>query len=135
MLVFPYDERFQNALNAISPNLSEDLHRAGNLSDADADGLVALILEHACQCQNIRNIELGREAAAELPRTWLLERIERIAASQLDFDKDDYEYRRLLELSHSLDQQLFRRLVKRGLLSENADVREAAHHFQSVGWN
>jgi hypothetical protein len=65
-----------------------------------------------------------------MPREWVLERIEQVAAEALDLS-DYWEYRRLLELADLLDAALVRRLVPIGLTSAVPDVREAAEDFQA----
>lgn len=127
----PYHRHFKEDLDNISPGLSQDLGSASDLQPIDAERLIALVLERGCQCQNIRNIILGREAAAELPRKWLLKRIERVAAQTLDLDNDDWEYRRLLEIAEILDKDFLALLIRRGLASRNPEIVEAANDFQS----
>jgi hypothetical protein len=83
----------------------------------------------ACQAQNIGRITAGRQQVLAMPRAWVLERIEQVAAEVLDLS-DEWEYRRLLEVGALLDAGLVRRLVRLGLDSENPEVREAAQDFQ-----
>jgi hypothetical protein len=64
-----------------------------------------------------------------LPRAWVLERIEQVAAEAIDL-ADYWEYRRLLELAELLDAGLVHRFVRLGLDSEDPDVREAAQDFR-----
>jgi hypothetical protein len=127
-LAHPYDRRLREDLDAIAPGLSDDLGFAAGLPEAQAERLVGLIIELACQCQNTRNITLGREAAAEVPRLWLLGRIEGVAERMLDLD-DEWEYRRFLEVAELLDPGLLSRIISRGLTSGNAEVVEAAEDF------
>ena len=126
----PYDRSFEKHVESVLSGLSSDLHRVRELMDDDAHRLVSYFLELACQAQNARNIKLGREAALELPRQWLLDRIERIADQTLDLDNDDWEYRRLLELADLLDVSFLSRLVRRGFLSPNPEIVEAANDFR-----
>jgi len=75
------------------------------------------------------DIELGRRAILSLPKTWLLENIEKSAELLLK-DGTDEEYRRLLELYIQIDRELTERLAKRALKHENPDIREAGADFQ-----
>jgi hypothetical protein len=65
-----------------------------------------------------------------MPRAWVLEKIEQVAAKSLDLS-DYWEYRRLLELADLLDQGLVRRLVLLGLKNSDDDVREAAEDYRT----
>jgi len=120
-----YDMAFKAELDAIWPNLSADLGVIGSLPVPAAEQALAAILRRGCQGNHVRNITLGRAAAAEIPPDWLRERIEAAADHSLNLD-DDQEYRRLAELLETLDAQLVLRLVQRGNASSNPEVREAA---------
>src|SRR6516162_3035092 len=87
------------------------------------------VLQLACQPQNVGRIMAGRKQVLALPRAWVLERIEQVAAEALDLS-DDWEYRRLLELAALLDPGLVQRFVRLGLGGGNPHVREAAQDFQ-----
>jgi hypothetical protein len=128
-LADPLDKRFKDKLESISIGLSDDLGGVSEVHGEKADSLVAAILESACQASHYRNITLGLEAASELPREWLLSRIERVAGQLLDWT-DEWEYCRLLELAESLDSSLLARLVDRGLGSHDEGIAEAARKFQ-----
>lgn len=82
----------------------------------------------ACQPQNAGRIVAGRNQVLAMPRPWVLDHVERVAAESLDL-ADYWEYRRLLELADLLDAGLVRRLVPLGLASSDPDVREAAEDF------
>jgi hypothetical protein len=120
----PYDFAFAQELEAIQPGLARNLNLVESWPEAIGEQVITAILRRGCQSQNTRNITLGRDAALELPRAWLLARIERVAQQTLNLD-DEWEYRRLLEMCEPLDKELFHRLVKRGLDSANAEIREA----------
>lgn len=124
-----YDMRFKEDLEAILAGLSTNLHLAATMDEARASRLLNIVLERACQCQNARNITLGREAFMELPRQWVLDRIEKAAFQLLNWDNDDWEYRRLVEVAEELDSALVARLVQRGLESQNPEVVEAARDY------
>lgn len=123
-----YHRHFKAFLDAISPEVAADLSAVTALPAPQADRVVSEILSCACQATHASLIELGREAAASLPRQWLLEQIERVADRTLNYD-DDWEYRRLLELYKRLDDALLSRLVLRGVNSQNSEIAEAAGDF------
>ena len=76
------------------------------------------------------DIELCRQAILSLPKTWLIENIEKSTEPLLK-DGTDEEYRRLLELYIQIDRELTERLAKRALKHENPDIREAGEDFQN----
>lgn len=123
-----YHMHFKAFLEAISPDLVTDFAAVAALPAPQADRVIAEILSCACQATHASPIELGRDAAASLPRPWLLKRIEGIADRTLNYD-DDWEYRRLLELYERLDAGLLSRLASSGIASPNDDIAEAAQDF------
>ena len=125
----PRDAAFKAELDELSPNISADLGRITTRSEQNGEQILEAILLRGCQAQHTRNIVLGRLAAAEVPRDWLVARIERVAARVLNLE-DEWEYRRFLELCGELDAGLLQRLVAHGLVSDNAEIREAAEDFQ-----
>lgn len=76
------------------------------------------------------DIEGCRKAILSLPKTWLLENIERSAKPLLK-DGTDEEYRRLLELYIEIDRELTETLVRRALQHEDQDIREVGEDFQN----
>ncbi|MFB2977093.1 hypothetical protein [Microseira sp. BLCC-F43] len=76
------------------------------------------------------DIELVRQAILSLPKTWLLDNIEKSAEPLLKNGTDE-EYRRLLELYIQIDRDLTERLAKRALQHEDPDIREAGEDFQN----
>lgn len=65
------------------------------------DDLQAAI-QLACQPQNGQRIVAGRQQVLAMPRAWVLQTIERVAAECLDLT-DDWQYRRLMELAGDID--------------------------------
>ncbi len=76
------------------------------------------------------DIELCRQAILSLPKTWILENIEKSAEPLLKNGTDE-EYRRLLELYFEIDYSLTERLAKRALQHDDPDIREAGEDFQN----
>jgi hypothetical protein len=110
---------------------SYDLNLALALASDEGDSLICCLLGLACQAQQIGNVRLGRDLLADLPRDWLIPRIEKLAQSTLSLD-DPWEYRRLIEVYRSIDATLRQRLTEAGLKSSNPELREAAEDFRQV---
>jgi hypothetical protein len=85
-------------------------------------------IQRACEAQNVGVIVAGRQSVLDMPRDWVLENIEEVAAASLNLS-DEWEYRRLLELSALLDAALVQRLAVSGLNSNDPDIRETAGDF------
>ena len=119
-----YDIEFRRRMDSFHKNLWANLDLAPSLDDVVANSLIAYLLELSCQCQNIRNITLGRMALWALPGQWLLERIELVAEPLIRLN-DDWEYRRLLEVYWRLDKSLVKKLALQGLDNPNPEIREA----------
>jgi hypothetical protein len=124
----PRDAAFKAELDKLSPNISTDLGDIATRPEQVGEQILEAILRRGCQAQHTRNIVLGRLAAAEVPRDWFVARVETVAARVLNLE-DEWEYRRYLELCGELDAGLLQRLVARGLVSDNAEIREAAEDF------
>ena len=84
----------------------------------------------ACQPTYAPRILEGRRRVAEMPRAWVLENIEAIGRSALNFaDKEwgAWEYGRFLELlDHVGAHELLGRMVREWLASADVDVRDLA---------
>jgi hypothetical protein len=125
----PYDIEFRRRLDAFSPGLSSELARVPDLAPAIGEAVLAYLLREACAPTNIHPILLGRKAVSEIPRGWVLARLESVARRACNL-ADEWEYRRLLELCLELDRGLTERFVKSGLASSNPEVVEAAGDFR-----
>lgn len=118
-------ERFKRAFDSIEPNLCENFELTPNLAPEKGYLVISYLLEFACQCQNMLNIELGRAGLLSLPQYWLLQNIKKVMPRVLNLD-DEWEYRRLLEVLWKIDKGLVREFTIQGLYSGNAEVRETA---------
>jgi hypothetical protein len=84
----------------------------------------------ACQPQNVSRICAGRRQVLEMPRDWVLEKIEQVAQDAVNLS-DYWEYRRLLELAELLDTGLLQRIAAWGLHSGDEDVQEAVEDYRA----
>jgi hypothetical protein len=128
----PHGEQIQQRLESFRVGLDLDLSLALELAPDETDSLIGYLLGLACQAQHIGNIQLGRHLLAELPRDWLLARIEKLAATVLPLH-DPWEFRRLLEVYTEISPSLGQRLAEAGLKTNNPEIREAAEDFRGAG--
>ncbi len=119
---------FRQQMNTYQKDLWKHLEVVSQLEPEIGDAVLCYLLELACQSQHIGNIELGRKALLELPRAWVLQHIERVAAPLLQLH-DEWEYRRLLEVYARLDRNFAQNLVRWGLKSQNPEIQEAGQDF------
>jgi hypothetical protein len=126
--VDPRLDGFRRVVDGLRPGLSDAPEAVPNLDEGTAAQLLAHLLELACRAQHVGNIQIGRQYLQFIPRAWLLDHIQP-AAEALIASRDDWEFRRLLELYELLDLTLLKALVSRGQSSDHDLVREAAQEF------
>ena len=124
----PYGQEVAARLESFATGLSRDYTLVRNLSASESRALAEYLLALACKCQNARNIDFGRTIFCELPKPWSLQYRE-TAAPPIATGDDDWEYRRLLELTKAIDHETFVRFTQIGKQSLNAQIREAAEEF------
>ncbi|MCB0856356.1 MAG: hypothetical protein KDD63_29255 [Bacteroidetes bacterium] len=108
--------------------LLEDLTLIAQLPENKANEIVSYFLELACQAQAASNINNGRYCLQNLPREWLMQRIEILLEPLLALD-DEWEYWRL-ELYSSLDDKtLAVKLANRANVHPDPAIKEAGGDF------
>ncbi len=112
-------------LETIVPGVFERLDDMESLPGEAADLVLSEMLEYACTAQNCANIVAARKAIGRMPVSWLERRMPIIAERALNL-KDDWEYRRLLELILEVTPSLLPEFIERGMTSEDESIREAA---------
>jgi len=126
-----YNQQFRQEMDAIAPNLWEHPENIVTLPISAYNQALDMLVERACQAQNISNITLAREALAKIPSGWLSQHLGAIAEARLDLT-DPWEYQRLGELYGHLSPQLFRNLIARGQASDNSEIVEAAQNLMDA---
>lgn len=94
------------------------------LDQETSDKIVGLLLSYACQSQNDRPITLGRTYLTMFSRGWISDRIMKVAPEVLDLN-DYWDYRRLMEVSKMISDDLFRWAHELERDSSDPDVIEA----------
>lgn len=118
-----YLKRAVEFANGYEPDMWSHLERVPLRQPEESQAILAHLLELACQCQNMSNIQTGRYGIITLPKAWAISHVE-AAAEPVLAAGGGWEYRRLLELYLRLDEALFRRLVARTANSDDREVRE-----------
>lgn len=121
---------FTQRLEAFGDGLADNVGSALALGEPTAVQVLRFFLEAACQSQRMEAIELGRRNLLSLPRSWVLGAIENAAKSTLDLT-DEYEYRRLLEVTVLLgNREAVKRLIDLGRKSDDSDLNDTAKEFE-----
>jgi len=128
MIMSQYEQSFRKRLDEFADGLSEDISGLHFLDKAVQENVFRFLLKLACQSQDSEALQMGGQGIRALRRAWVLERIEAVSEAVLDLS-NDYEYRRLLELAETLDDDLLKNLVKRGQESNDEELRETAEGF------
>lgn len=129
-----YEFNYRNEMDKFYPNLWAQLDLLPSLEPELARNVLHYLLSF-CHMQNVGNIMIGRRAICAIPRDWLFAHIEAAAAFLYtdNLENDDWEYRRLGEIYRELgNEDLLRRHIQRGLVTDNADIKEAAQDFLDV---
>jgi hypothetical protein len=117
-----YVASFKQELHSIREGIWSDLEKVPTLEPDAQHKVVIYLLELACQCQNMMNIELGRAGLLALPREWLVARFVTDAEPLLLLD-EEWAFGRLLEVAYRLGAAPYRTLLERGASSENSEIR------------
>jgi len=131
MTMSQYEQSFRKRLGEFADGLAEDISGLHFLNKEIQEDVFRFLLKLACQSQGSEALRLGGQGIRALRPPWVLERIEAAAEVVLDLS-DEYEYRRLLELAETLDDDLLKHLVKRGQESDDEELRETAEEFSEV---
>lgn len=100
--------------------------------DPDVAKRVLKYLLSCCGCQNDMNIMIGRMSILAMPREWVIRNIQDAAEFLYEEEYDDWEYRRLGEIYLELDHDLLRAHIKRGSMSTDPLIVEAAQDFSEI---
>ena len=124
-----YERELSEEINRIAgKNVFFDTDLIIGLDKKTTDDIVGCLLSFACQSQNDSPITLGRKYLTMLPEEWVIERIINVSPVVLELN-DDWEYRRLMELSEIISKDLLRWAHDQGRESDNPDVIEAYNDY------
>ncbi len=89
------------------------------------------LVKQACGSQNAGKILIAREFLSELKSEWLCIQLPDAIACEVDL-RDEWEFRRLIELLYLVAPTLLDRYLDEALMSECIDIIEAANDMQSL---
>jgi hypothetical protein len=125
---FRFEDDLRSRLDEIHAGVFDHLDALDHLPKEVAIEVFRTLLAHACQSQHIGNTQAARDAISRIPEHYRLKVLPDIAASTLDL-RDEWEYRRLLEIAHDMVPQLLGGFVALGSAATDEAIREAATDF------
>ncbi len=94
-----------------------------------AKAVVKLLVENACQGQNISGIELARNNLKRVKKEWIKKYFFDITKECIDYS-DDWEYRRLLELTEDILPELKMDILNVNINSDDEEILEIIEDFK-----
>ena len=129
-MLHPYEEKIREKINKIA---NEDIYfkpsEIMQKSEDVVDNIICELLSDACCGQNVLPIEISRELLLAFPKKWISSKIKKLAFRSIDIN-DDWDYRRLLELSELISKELLIWAIALSDNSENPDIIEASYDFK-----
>ena len=99
-----------------------------NSSEEISSAIVGELVGWACKPQNIMPISIARDCLKQFPVEWVSSKMKQTALKSIDIT-DDWDYRRLLELSEMISLDLLKWAITLGEKSDNSDILEAADDY------
>ncbi|MBO7425208.1 MAG: HAD family hydrolase [Clostridiales bacterium] len=126
-----YEKKLSEEINAIAgKQVFFDVDLITELDRKTTEEIVGYLLSWACSSQNDRPITLGRTYLTKFSKEWVTERIMAAAPAFLDLG-DYWDYRRLMEVSKMISDDLFRWAHEQGRGSDDPDVAEAYEDYKA----
>ena len=107
----------------------ENICTLDRYDDSVSEKVLALLLEWACYGQNTAGIVMGREMVAKLPRVWLKEHLLQVVKQGFDY-MDDWNYRRLLELTSELLPECIAPLLALAAGTVDPDLKDVIDDYK-----
>ena len=125
----PYELNLCKCIEKIDEGLYKNLNQIETYPEEIAKSALGILLEFACQSQNVTLISLARKKVKEINLNWLHATIPQIFSDHISLE-DEWEYRRFCELLNEIAPHLLPSIITAGEQSENQDIRDAAQDFK-----
>ncbi len=99
-----------------------------NYSNDMAERVLEELIGAACLAQNTTIINIGRKMINEIDKQWLKEHFIASSEKVVDYD-DEWDYRRLVELTVLVIPSLKQEILNKGYNSENEEIREVIEDY------
>jgi hypothetical protein len=120
----PFMNDLCRKINSLHPGAGDQLDRIDELPDSTSKMLVNILLEAACQSQNVGNITSARKMMLRIPPVWLASALHDAIEAVVDLN-DEWEYRRLIELLKELKSEVLTYYLDYGMAVGSSAIYEA----------
>ncbi len=125
-----YEDIIRNKVNAAAgKQICDDINQLLHEPEEKASEIIQILLSYACNPTHIAPITYSRECLRQLPSEWVSSKIKDCVFKSVNI-YDDWEYRRLLELSEMISEELLEWVISIARYSDNPDIIEAAEDFK-----
>ncbi|MCM1222929.1 MAG: hypothetical protein NC548_51605 [Lachnospiraceae bacterium] len=127
-----YEGMLKEEIATVSGSIYDDIRYLDKYPVESARKVLGILIQSACIGQNLAPIELGRRKIMELDHQWLVEHFIEVADTCINYS-DEWEYRRLVELTVLCVPELKLIVLDRGRNSANEEIREVVADFSDYG--
>lgn len=127
-----YEEIIAEDINGIAnKELYFDADAIMNESNEVAEKIVSSLLFWACNPTNVSPILTARKCLTQFPVEWISDKIKTVVTTTIDIS-DDWDYRRLLELSELISNDMLSWSLNLMKDSDDDEIKEAISDFKEL---
>lgn len=112
-------------------DISNDISSVINEPDDISIEIIKILLSYACTPTHIAPITYARDLLLQIQTDWISNKIKDLVFESINI-YDDWDYRRFLELSKMISDELLDWAISISNNSQNPDVIEAAEDFKKI---
>jgi len=125
-----YEEIISQKINEkAQKNISNDIQSIINEPNDISLDIIKILLSYACTPTHIAPITYARNLISQIQTEWICEKIKNLIFKSINI-YDDWDYRRFLELSEMISDDLLDWAISISNHSQNPDIIEAAEDFK-----
>ena len=125
----PYEKTIAEKMNGIAgKDIYFDVDKIMSENDDVRTKIIGLLVESACCYTNVLPITIARDCLKQFPKDWVCEKIRQTVFDSINVN-DYWDYRRLLELSKIISDDLLKWALSLGKDSDDIDIIEAVEDF------
>jgi len=129
IMVNIFENNIRCILNKIFQNSYEHINNIDEFPQDKGREILAVLLDYACKGQTHAYIYIARRLILQIPNKWIMENFIPVANHSIECN-DDWEYRRLLELTELISKELLLWGISIGYNSNYIGVKEASEDFE-----
>ena len=125
-----YEEIIRQKINEkAQKDISNNISSIINEPDDISIDIIKILLSYACTPTHIAPITYARNLLSQIQTEWICEKIKDLVFKSINI-YDDWDYRRFLELSKMISDDLLDWAISISNHSQNPDIIEAAEDFK-----